>query len=90
MMPLVRSRSVKEPLASRVLFPLTERRFTYAEYERFLEEFAADENAWCALPHEVSAWWRRRAASRVVPGAAGWTVEGPAAREARIKLGAPV
>ncbi len=60
------------------------------EYERFLEEFAGDENAWCVLPHEVSAWWRRRAASRVVPGAAGWTVEGPAAREARIKLGAPV
>ncbi|MDX6448578.1 MAG: hypothetical protein QOD08_1041, partial [Gaiellaceae bacterium] len=37
MMPLVRSRSVKEPLASRVLFPLTERRFTYAEYDRFLD-----------------------------------------------------
>jgi len=28
---------VREPLASRVLFPLTERRFTYAEYERFLD-----------------------------------------------------
>jgi hypothetical protein len=40
MMPLVRSRSVKEPLASRVLFPLVERRFTYAEYERFLGRLA--------------------------------------------------
>ena len=39
-MPLVRSRSVKEPLASRALFPLTERRFTYAEYERFLDRLA--------------------------------------------------
>ena len=28
---------MREPLASRVLFPLTERRFTYAEYERFLD-----------------------------------------------------
>lgn len=60
------------------------------EYERFLKEVGGDETAWCALPHEVSAWWRRRAASRVVPSIAGWTVEGPAAREARIELGAPV
>ena len=37
MMPLVRSLSVKEPLYSRVLFPLVERRFTYAEYDRFLD-----------------------------------------------------
>ena len=28
---------MKEPLASRLLFPWTERRFTYAEYERFLD-----------------------------------------------------
>jgi hypothetical protein len=28
---------VKEPLASRLLFPWTERRFTYREYERFLD-----------------------------------------------------
>ena len=40
MMPLVRSRSVKEPLSSRVLFPLSERRFTYAEYDRFLDRLA--------------------------------------------------
>jgi hypothetical protein len=40
MMPLVRSLSVKEPLSSRVLFPLTEWRFTYAEYERFLDRLA--------------------------------------------------
>ena len=40
MMPLVRSLSVKEPLSSRVLFPLTERRFTYAEYDLFLDRLA--------------------------------------------------
>jgi hypothetical protein len=31
---------VKEPLASRLLFPWTEWRFTYAEYERFLDRLA--------------------------------------------------
>jgi hypothetical protein len=34
---------VKEPLSSRVLFPVTERRFTYAEYERFLDRLGARE-----------------------------------------------
>ena len=43
MMPLVRSLSVKEPLSSRVLFPLVERRFTYAEYDRFLDRLAGRE-----------------------------------------------
>jgi hypothetical protein len=31
---------VREPLNSRFLFPLTERRFTYARYERFLDRVA--------------------------------------------------
>jgi peptidoglycan/xylan/chitin deacetylase (PgdA/CDA1 family) len=60
------------------------------DYERYLEAFAGDETGWYALPHEVSAWWRRRAASRIVRGSDGWTVEGPAAHEARIEFGAPV
>ena len=60
------------------------------EYERFLEEVARDETVWCALPREVSKWWRDRAASRVAHGGAGWTVEGPAARKARIEFGAPL
>ena len=34
---------MKEPLASRLLFPWTERRFTYAEYERFLDRLAGRE-----------------------------------------------
>jgi hypothetical protein len=34
---------VKEPLSSRLLFPLTERRFTYREYERFLDRLAGRE-----------------------------------------------
>jgi len=31
---------MREPLSSRLLFPVTERRFTYAEYERFLDRLA--------------------------------------------------
>jgi hypothetical protein len=34
---------VKEPLASRLLFPWTERRFTYADYERFLDRLRGRE-----------------------------------------------
>lgn len=36
---------MKEPLGSRLLFPWTERRFTYAEYERFLDRLAGREVA---------------------------------------------
>lgn len=57
-----------------------------AAYERLLERFAADPRAWKALPREVSSWWRRRAASRVIAGDDGWTVEGPAAGEASVEL----
>jgi hypothetical protein len=34
---------VREPLASRLLFPWTERRFTYAEYDRFLDRLGGRE-----------------------------------------------
>jgi hypothetical protein len=56
---------VKEPLSSRLLFPLVERRFTYAEYARFLDrlsgravvpmrEFARGEGD-LALRHDVDS-----------------------------------
>jgi peptidoglycan/xylan/chitin deacetylase (PgdA/CDA1 family) len=60
------------------------------EYELFLETVAADPTAWLGLPLEISSWWRRRAASWIVPGSNGWMVEGPAAGEARIEFGAPI
>lgn len=58
-------------------------------YERFLARFAADEGAWRALPREVGAWWRRRAASHLEPAGEGWRVVGPAAGEGRIVLALP-
>ncbi len=55
-------------------------------YRRLLERYAHDETAWKALPREVSAWWRRRAASRVEQVDGEWVVTGPAAGEARVEL----
>ena len=55
-------------------------------YARFLTGFRDDPTVWRALPGEVSAWWRRRADSRIVATAAGWRVEGAAAAEATVAL----
>jgi len=56
-------------------------------YARFLERFGSDPRAWRALPRDVSAWWRRRAGSRLERSGGGWRVTGPAAGEARIRYG---
>jgi peptidoglycan/xylan/chitin deacetylase (PgdA/CDA1 family) len=54
-------------------------------YSDYLGEYADDPTAWRALPREVAAWWRRRAASRLVPDEDdGWRVEGPAAAAAAV------
>jgi hypothetical protein len=59
-----------------------------ALYERFLVHFAADPTVWCALPREVSAWWRQRAASHLERAADGWTIVGPAAGSGAISVAA--
>jgi hypothetical protein len=58
-------------------------------YMTFLEEFRDDTTAWRALPRDVAAWWRRRAASHLEPSGSGWRVTGPAADEAGIATAAP-
>lgn len=55
-------------------------------YERFVARFAPDATAWTALPRDVAAWWRRRAASSIATGAGGWAIEGPAADDGRVEL----
>jgi hypothetical protein len=55
-------------------------------YGNFLARYAADDTAWKALPREVSAWWRRRAASSLERDGSGWRVVGPAADEGRVRL----
>jgi hypothetical protein len=59
-------------------------------YDRFLAAYADDETVWRALPRDVAAWWRRRAASSIVRDGGGWRVEGPAADEARVLFGPDV
>lgn len=58
-------------------------------YRRLLGEFESDSTVWRALPREVSAWWRRRAASRLEPVGDTWQVIGPAAGEARVMYAQP-
>ncbi len=58
----------------------------FRAYEHFLERFASDPSAWKALPRDVSAWWRRRAASSLERDGDGWRIVGPASDEARIEL----
>jgi hypothetical protein len=58
-------------------------------YARFLAAFAGDETAWHALPRDVSAWWRRRAASSLERHGDDWIVVGPAAGEATVELVEP-
>jgi hypothetical protein len=55
-------------------------------YERFLDRFAGDETAWHALPREVSAWWRIRAASSVERDGDEWRIVGPAADQGRLEF----
>ena len=53
-------------------------------YARFLMRFRDDRELWRALPHEVSDWWRRRAASAVQQTADGWQIAGPAAEDGTV------
>ena len=57
-----------------------------AAYETFLRAFENDATAWRALPADVSAWWRRRAGSRLEHVGGTWKVTGAAAGEARINF----
>jgi hypothetical protein len=60
-----------------------------ALYERFLQAFADDFEAWRPLPREIAAWWRRREASSLELRDGAWRVVGPAADEAQVSLEPP-
>jgi len=59
-------------------------------YADFLDEFRDDEGAWRVLPGQVSAWWRRRAATTLRPVEGGWEIDGPGRGEAVIEFAAPI
>jgi hypothetical protein len=60
-----------------------------AAYRRFLETHRDDPGVWHALPSEVAAWWRQRAATSLVPAAGGWSSVGPAAARALVRYRRP-
>jgi hypothetical protein len=58
-------------------------------YENFLNAYRDDETAWKALPREVSAWWRARAATSIQYVDGSWSAIGPAATTATVAFVAP-
>lgn len=53
-------------------------------YETLLDTFASDATAWRALPREVAAWWRGRAASTIRASGDAWSIDGPASDTGQI------
>jgi hypothetical protein len=60
-----------------------------AVYRRYLERYASDDDVWHALPRDVSAWWRRRAATSPERSDGSWVAAGAAADEAVVALASP-
>jgi hypothetical protein len=58
-------------------------------YASYLRSVSADSGVWAALPGEVSAWWRRRAATTIERRNGAWTAVGPAEAEAEIRYAKP-
>ena len=58
-------------------------------YRGFLARYADDPTAWKARPRDVASWWRRRAASQLIPSGREWKIVGPAAEDGRIEFTAP-
>lgn len=59
-----------------------------AAYQDLLDAFQGDESAWHALPGEVAAWWRQRAASTIRADGGGWRIDGPASARGQVLLAA--
>jgi peptidoglycan/xylan/chitin deacetylase (PgdA/CDA1 family) len=60
-----------------------------AVYRRYLEQYAAGDEVWHALPRDVSAWWRRRAATGLERRDGSWQPVGVGAREATVAVVEP-
>jgi hypothetical protein len=56
------------------------------EWRALLEELAGDPTMWQPLARDAARWWRERAASDVQHDGHGWTVRGPAAARAGVRL----
>lgn len=58
----------------------------FRAYEEFLAWASSDASCWRALPSDVSAWWRARAATHLVPETDTWRLRGPAAERAVVDI----
>jgi peptidoglycan/xylan/chitin deacetylase (PgdA/CDA1 family) len=56
-------------------------------YEEFLGWAAGDAACWCALPSEISEWWRAREATELVADAGSWRLSGPGLDRAAADVG---
>src|SRR5256885_15201469 len=57
-----------------------------AGYRQLLDAFAGDDSAWHALPRDVAAWWRKRAASTLREHNGSWGIDGPASAEGQVRF----
>jgi hypothetical protein len=58
-----------------------------ATFEALLDHLAQlrdTEDVWTALPREINAWWRQRAAMQLVNTGGGWRIAGAGVERARI------
>ena len=55
-------------------------------YRTLLDKFGDDGTAWRALPRDVAAWWRSRAASTISGNGDAWTIDGPASGTGRVRF----
>jgi hypothetical protein len=60
-----------------------------AAYARFLDAYRHDGTVWKALPRDVSAWWRARAATSPAFAGGRWHAVGPAADRATVAFAVP-
>jgi hypothetical protein len=60
-----------------------------AAYARFLDAYRHDGTVWKALPRDVSAWWRARAATSPALVGGRWHAVGPAADRATVAFAVP-
>jgi hypothetical protein len=57
-------------------------------YKALLDALAGDDTVWHALPRQVMDWWHRRAASTIRADGDGWSIDGPACHDGRIRFAA--
>jgi hypothetical protein len=61
-----------------------EKQALYRELLKMLRKYNSEKNVWLALPREVDAWWRERAAMSLECKDGNWSVQGKGSERARV------